>query len=80
MASDFARMRFPNESQAYRAARNSFLDAEIVGWRIVIRHLRLDVDARNLIEHGVLRRVAAHLYVLQLLAGQFGIVVVAETI
>jgi predicted dithiol-disulfide oxidoreductase (DUF899 family) len=29
MASDFARMRFPNESQAYRAARNSLLDAEI---------------------------------------------------
>lgn len=29
MASDFARMAFPNESPEYRAARNALLDAEI---------------------------------------------------
>ena len=29
MASDFARMRFPNENPEYRAARNALLDAEI---------------------------------------------------
>ena len=29
MAADFARMSFPNESDAYRAARNSLLDAEM---------------------------------------------------
>ena len=29
MAGDFARMAFPNESTAYREARNALLDAEI---------------------------------------------------
>ena len=29
MASDFARMAFPNESPAYREARNALLDAEM---------------------------------------------------
>ena len=63
MGQDFARMAFPNESRAYRAARNALLDAEIALRRqteAVAAMRRALPPGGELPEDYVFERIGAH--------------------
>lgn len=64
MADNFARMAFPNESQAYREARNKLLDAEIALRRQTeeVAEMRRSLPAGGEVpEDYVFERIGAHL-------------------